>query len=64
MGTQVKVTAVDHLSLSVNSFAKSKEFYGKLLKFLGFKVLDELEDAMGWTNGSTRLWINISNAIA
>ena len=34
-----------------------KAFYGKLFKFLGFKVLDEYPDAIGWTNGKTRFWI-------
>lgn len=53
-----KVTSVDHLSISVSDFEKSKKFYDSLLKFLGFKVLDEYEDSMGWTNGSTRLWIS------
>ncbi len=52
-----RVVNVDHLSLRVSDFAKSKAFYGKLFDFLGFKVLDEFEDAIGWTNGRTRLWI-------
>ena len=53
----VRVVGVDHLVLRVGDFERSKAFYGKLLKFLGFKVLDEYEDAIGWTNGKTRLWI-------
>jgi len=53
-----KVTAVDHLSISVSDFKKSRAFYDRLLKFLGFKVLDEYEDAMGWSNGKTRVWIS------
>ncbi|OFZ54406.1 MAG: glyoxalase [Bdellovibrionales bacterium RIFOXYC1_FULL_54_43] len=57
-----KVVGVDHLSISVKDFGKSKAFYGKLLKFLGFKVLDEYEDAIGWTNGKTRLWISSADA--
>ncbi len=52
-----KVTAVDHLSITVSNFKKSRQFYDGLMKFLGFKVLDEYEDSMGWTNGQTRLWI-------
>jgi catechol 2,3-dioxygenase-like lactoylglutathione lyase family enzyme len=52
-----KVVGVDHLSITVSDFQASKEFYDKVLKFLGFEVLDEFEDAMGWTNGKTRLWI-------
>lgn len=52
-----RVVSVDHLSITVSDFRASKKFYGRLLKFLGFKVLDEYPDAMGWTNGITRLWI-------
>lgn len=53
-----RVVGVDHLSISVTNFEKSKKFYGRLLKFLGFKILDEFDDSMGWTNGVTRLWIS------
>lgn len=53
-----RVVGVDHLSICVSNFKKSKAFYSKLFVFLGFKILDEYEDAMGWTNGKTRFWIN------
>lgn len=53
-----RVVGVDHLAITVSDFKKSKAFYSRLLKFLGFKVLDEYEDSMGWTNGITRLWIS------
>jgi catechol 2,3-dioxygenase-like lactoylglutathione lyase family enzyme len=53
----VRVVGIDHISLRVGDLAKSKAFYGKLMPFLGFKVLDEYPDAIGWTNGKTRLWI-------
>ena len=58
----VRVVNVDHLSVRVSDFARSKEFYAKLFDFLGFKVLDELDDAMGWTNGKTRYWIGQADA--
>jgi catechol 2,3-dioxygenase-like lactoylglutathione lyase family enzyme len=32
------VVGIDHLVLSVGDFARSKEFYRKLLRFLGFKL--------------------------
>lgn len=57
-----RVVGIDHLVLSVSDFERSKEFYGRLLKFLGFKVLDEYPDMMGWTNGKTRLWIAQADA--
>jgi catechol 2,3-dioxygenase-like lactoylglutathione lyase family enzyme len=53
----VRVVGIDHLSIRVSDFAASKAFYDKLFKFLGFEVLDEYEEAIGWTNGKTRFWI-------
>jgi catechol 2,3-dioxygenase-like lactoylglutathione lyase family enzyme len=32
-----RVVGVDHIVLSVGNFARSKQFYDKLLGFLGFK---------------------------
>ena len=58
----VRVVGIDHISLRVGGFEKSKAFYGKLMAFLGFKVLDEYPDAIGWTNGKTRLWIWAADA--
>jgi catechol 2,3-dioxygenase-like lactoylglutathione lyase family enzyme len=57
-----KVVGVDHLVISVSNFNRSKKFYGRLLKFLGFKILDKYDDSMGWTNGITRLWIATADA--
>jgi catechol 2,3-dioxygenase-like lactoylglutathione lyase family enzyme len=57
-----RVVGIDHLVLSVGDFDRSKDFYDKLLKFLGFKVLDEYADYIGWTNGKTRLWIARADA--
>lgn len=53
-----QVVGVDHLVISVSNFEESQKFYGRLLKFLGFKILDQYPDMMGWTNGITRLWIS------
>lgn len=58
----VRVVGVDHISIRVSDFDKSKAFYGKLLPFLGFRVLDEYPDAIGWTNGKTRFWIGPTDA--
>jgi|SRR5476649_2364473 len=52
-----RVQAVDHLVISVSHFATSKRFYSGLFSFLGFEVMDELDEAMGWSNGNTRFWI-------
>ena len=58
----VQVMGIDHLVISVGDFKKSKAFYGPLMKFLGFKILDEYPEMMGWTNGKTRLWIAAADA--
>jgi catechol 2,3-dioxygenase-like lactoylglutathione lyase family enzyme len=53
---------IDHLVLSVGNFARSKEFYQKLLSFLGFKLKYEYEDMAGWSNGKTLFWIAAADA--
>lgn len=58
----IRVAGIDHLSITVSDFRVSKKFYGRLLKFLGFKVLDEYEDSIGWTNKKTRIWISAADA--
>lgn len=58
----VRVVNIDHISVRVSDFARSKTFYARLFDFLGFKVLDEYDDAIGWTNGKTRYWIGQADA--
>ncbi|MBM3545197.1 MAG: VOC family protein [Alphaproteobacteria bacterium] len=58
----VRVVGIDHLVIRVSDYEKSKAFYGRLFAFLGFKVLDEYADAIGWTNGKTRFWIGPTDA--
>jgi catechol 2,3-dioxygenase-like lactoylglutathione lyase family enzyme len=57
-----RVVGIDHLGIRVSDYEKSKAFYGRLFKFLGFEVSDEYEDAIGWTNGKTRFWIGPADA--
>src|SRR5438477_9171371 len=57
-----RVVGIDHLVLSVGDFARSKEFYRKLLGFLGFKLKHEYADMAGWSNGKTLLWIAAADA--
>lgn len=52
-----RVVGIDHISIRVSDYKKSKAFYGKLFKFLGFEVSDEYPGTIGWTNGDTRFWI-------
>ncbi len=57
-----RVVGIDHLVLSVGDFARSKEYYDKLLGFLGFKRKYDYEDMVGWSNGKTRFWIAAAGA--
>ena len=57
-----RVVDIDHLVLSVGDFARSKEFYQKLLGFLGFKLKYEYADMAGWSNGKTLFWIAAADA--
>jgi len=52
-----RVVGIDHISIRVGDYEKSKAFYSKLFGFLGFEVSDEYPKAIGWTNGHTRYWI-------
>jgi catechol 2,3-dioxygenase-like lactoylglutathione lyase family enzyme len=55
--SMVRVVGIDHLVLSVRNFARSKEFYDKLLSFLGFERKYDYADMAGWSNGKTLFWI-------
>ena len=52
-----KVVGIDHISIGVSNYEKSKAFYGRLFEFLGFEISDEYPNTIGWTNGKTRYWI-------
>ena len=52
-----KVVGIDHISIRVSDYEKSKVFYSKLFGFLGFEISDEYPGTIGWTNGKTRYWI-------
>ena len=57
-----RVVGIDHLVLSVGDFKRSKEFYGRLLGFLGFKLKHVYADTAGWSNGKTLFWISAADA--
>lgn len=52
-----RVVGIDHLVLSVSDFGRSREFYRKVLGFLGFDLRYDYSGAAGFHNGKTRLWI-------
>jgi catechol 2,3-dioxygenase-like lactoylglutathione lyase family enzyme len=56
-----RVVGIDHLVIRVSDVGKSREFYSKLFDFLGFEVLDDSGDTIGWTNGKTRFWIGAAD---
>ncbi len=53
----VRVVGIDHLSIRVSNYEKSKAFYSRLFAFLGFEIEAEYPGAMGWKNGHTLFWI-------
>lgn len=57
-----RVVGIDHLVIRVSDYDRSREFYGKLFRFLGFELSEEYTDAIGWTNGKTRFWIGPADA--
>lgn len=57
-----RVVGIDHLSIRVSDFQKSKDFYGRLFAFLGFKIEAEYPNTMGWSNGHTLFWIGQADA--
>ena len=55
-----RVVGIDHISIRVSDYKKSRAFYGKLFDFLGFEVSDDYGTTIGWTNGQTRYWIALA----
>jgi catechol 2,3-dioxygenase-like lactoylglutathione lyase family enzyme len=57
-----RVVGIDHLVLSVGDLARSKDFYDKVLGFLGFKRKFDGGDFVGWSNRKTLFWIAQADA--
>ena len=49
---------VGHVGIEVSSLANSKKFYSALLEGLGFKVIMDEEDGVGFSNGSFQVWVS------
>lgn len=50
---------IDHLGIVVSNFAKSKAFYQKALEPLGYKILDQFENTVGFgTEDKADFWIS------
>jgi catechol 2,3-dioxygenase-like lactoylglutathione lyase family enzyme len=57
-----RVNGIDHISIRVSNYKKSREFYSQLFEFLGFEVSEDYGSTIGWTNGKTRFWIAETDA--
>jgi catechol 2,3-dioxygenase-like lactoylglutathione lyase family enzyme len=57
-----RVVGIDHLAIRVSDFARSKEFYDRLLGYLGFALEWEFDHVSGWNNGETMFWIAEADA--
>jgi catechol 2,3-dioxygenase-like lactoylglutathione lyase family enzyme len=53
----IEVNGMAHVILTVSSFEKAGEFYGRLLPFFGLKKVFEGENFMYWVGGRTALGI-------
>jgi catechol 2,3-dioxygenase-like lactoylglutathione lyase family enzyme len=52
-----RVVGIDHLVLSVGDLARSKDYYARVLGFLGFKLTYDSGGFVGWSNRKTLFWI-------
>jgi catechol 2,3-dioxygenase-like lactoylglutathione lyase family enzyme len=48
---------VGHVGIEVTSLGRSKKFYKALLEGLGFKVVMDSADGVGFSNGSFSVWL-------
>jgi catechol 2,3-dioxygenase-like lactoylglutathione lyase family enzyme len=48
---------VGHVGIEVSSLKGSKKFYKALLGGLGFKVIMDSEDGVGFSNGNFQVWV-------
>ena len=57
-----RVVGIDHLVLSGGDLARSKDFYGRVLGFLGFELRYDHADMVGGSNRKTLFWIAQADA--
>ena len=56
-----KPVSVGHISLEVSNLTAAKKFYGPLLDELGFKVILEDEETLGWSNENFKIFLGKPN---
>jgi catechol 2,3-dioxygenase-like lactoylglutathione lyase family enzyme len=58
MGPVKQIKAiVGHVGIEVSSLNRSKKFYKALLSALGFKVIMDTEDGIGFSNQNFQIWV-------
>ena len=50
-------TSVYHIQINVSNSKKSLPFYKKLFSYFDYKIIDESEEHIGASNGTTDFWI-------
>jgi catechol 2,3-dioxygenase-like lactoylglutathione lyase family enzyme len=50
-------TVVGHVGIEVSNLGKSKKFYKALFNELGFKVIMDAEDGVGFSNQNFSIWV-------
>lgn len=48
---------VGHVGIEVSSLSRSKKFYKALLDGLGFKIIMDTEDGLGFSNQNFSVWV-------
>jgi catechol 2,3-dioxygenase-like lactoylglutathione lyase family enzyme len=51
-------TTVGHVGIEVSNLSKSKKFYKTLLGVLGFKIVMETPDGIGFSNQNFQVWVS------
>jgi catechol 2,3-dioxygenase-like lactoylglutathione lyase family enzyme len=54
---------VGHVGIEVSNLNNSKNFYKVLLEGLGFKVIMEEDDGVGFSNGNCQVWVSASKKL-
>jgi catechol 2,3-dioxygenase-like lactoylglutathione lyase family enzyme len=49
---------VGHVGIEVSNLSNSKKFYNALLEGLGFKVIMDTEDGVGFSNQNFSVWVS------
>lgn len=51
---------IDHISLGVRDIARTRQFYDRALKPLGYSCLSESDGSLGYGSGKIALWLGAS----